>query len=84
MFLAPQSAHKVGLDTATIGHGSWMMCFASIKAVTPSNKALAAVQAAFFSKMLAAASGRWIDGPQALLSGFVNGNASNIILQLNA
>jgi hypothetical protein len=45
---------------------------------------LAAVQAAFFSKELAAADGKWIDGPQALLSGFVNGNTSNMLLQLNA
>ncbi len=42
------------------------------------------VQAAFFSKLLAGASGKWIEGPQALLSGFVNGNASNLIVQLNA
>ena len=42
------------------------------------------MQAAFFSKNLAGASGKWIEGPQALLSGFVDGNATNIIVQLNA
>ncbi|CAL8470600.1 g10142 [Coccomyxa elongata] len=42
------------------------------------------IKAAFFSKKLAGASGKWIEGPQALLSGFVTGNASNIIVQLNA
>lgn len=41
-------------------------------------------KAAFFSKKLAGASGKWIEGPQALLTGFVNGNESNILVQLNA
>ncbi|EIE22604.1 hypothetical protein COCSUDRAFT_66304 [Coccomyxa subellipsoidea C-169] len=51
---------------------------------TPKPAAGSFAKAAFFSKKLAATSGKWIDGPQALLSGSANGNASNILLILNA